>query len=157
MRTINEIIIHCAATRPDQDFHAADIDRWHKRKGWDCIGYHFFIDLDGTIEPGRPIWKVGAHTLNHNKRSIGICYAGGVKRIGDTKLEMDTRTPAQVTAMWCLVSTLLHCFPTITSVKGHRDYNATSCPCFNAEAEFKVLVDKIRSIDYLKHTAKPGE
>ena len=46
------IIIHCSATRAGQDFTAADIDRWHRARGFRSIGYHFVIRLDGTIEPG---------------------------------------------------------------------------------------------------------
>lgn len=47
------IIIHCSATRAGQDFTAADIDRWHRARGFRSIGYHFVIRLDGTIEPGK--------------------------------------------------------------------------------------------------------
>ncbi len=49
------IIIHCSATRAGQDFTAADIDRWHRQRGFRSIGYHFVIRLDGTIEPGRDV------------------------------------------------------------------------------------------------------
>ena len=28
------IMIHCAATRADMDIGAADIDRWHRQRGW---------------------------------------------------------------------------------------------------------------------------
>lgn len=49
------IIIHCSATRAGQDFTAADIDRWHRARGFRSIGYHFVIRLDGTIEPGRDV------------------------------------------------------------------------------------------------------
>ena len=42
------IIIHCSATRAGQDFTAADIDRWHRARGFRSIGYHFVIRLDGT-------------------------------------------------------------------------------------------------------------
>ena len=34
MRIITEIIIHCSATPEGKDFHASDIDRWHKAQGW---------------------------------------------------------------------------------------------------------------------------
>lgn len=77
MRKINEIIVHCAATAEGKNFKAADIDRWHKQRGWDGIGYHHVVDLDGTIEPGRPESKQGAHCLGHNANSIGVVYVGG--------------------------------------------------------------------------------
>ena len=32
------IIIHCSATRAGQDFTAADIDLWHRARGFRSIG-----------------------------------------------------------------------------------------------------------------------
>ena len=61
MRKINKIILHCSATEADKPFTAADIRKWHKARGFADIGYHFIVDLDGTIEPGRPVEQVGAH------------------------------------------------------------------------------------------------
>ncbi len=79
MRTITLIVIHCSAVRPDQTSSAADIEKWHRRDNhWNGIGYHYVIRRDGQIEPGRPEWMVGAHCVNHNAHSIGICYEGGL-------------------------------------------------------------------------------
>lgn len=55
MRNINEIIIHCAATPEGKSFTVADIDHWHRQRGWKGIGYHFVIYLDGSVHKGRPI------------------------------------------------------------------------------------------------------
>ena len=55
------IIIHCSATRAGQDITAADIDCWHRARGFWSIGYHYVIRLDGTIEPGRDVTLDGAH------------------------------------------------------------------------------------------------
>ncbi|SEN34905.1 N-acetylmuramoyl-L-alanine amidase, partial [Prevotella sp. ne3005] len=41
------------------------------------------------IEPGRPEFMIGAHCLNHNAHSIGICYEGGLDIRGQPA---DTRT-----------------------------------------------------------------
>ncbi len=49
MRKIKEIIIHCSATREGRDYTVADIDRWHRERGFFCIGYHFVIYRDGSI------------------------------------------------------------------------------------------------------------
>ena len=38
MRKIDSIIIHCSATKVGQDFTAADIDRWHRERGFNGIG-----------------------------------------------------------------------------------------------------------------------
>ena len=50
MRKINEIIVHCTATPAGRDVSAADIDLWHRRRGFRCIGYHYVVRLDGSIE-----------------------------------------------------------------------------------------------------------
>ena len=34
MRYINEIIIHCSATKESIDFNVNDLRRWHKAQGW---------------------------------------------------------------------------------------------------------------------------
>ena len=35
IRKIDTIIVHCSATKAGQDFTAADIDRWHRERGFD--------------------------------------------------------------------------------------------------------------------------
>ena len=89
MRKIDAIVIHCTATRAGQDVRAADIDKWHKERGFAGIGYNYVIDLDGTVEVGRPLTKDGAHCntaglsgLAYNKHSIGIVYVGGLDKHG---------------------------------------------------------------------------
>lgn len=90
MRKIKEIIIHCSATKEGRDYTIADIDRWHRDRGFFCIGYHFVIYRDGSIHVGRSVEEVGAHCRGHNLVSIGICYIGGLSKNGKPK---DTRTP----------------------------------------------------------------
>ena len=135
MRQINYIIIHCSATKAGQDFRAKDIDRWHRERGWDGIGYHKVIDLDGTIEPGRSETKPGAHCKGHNSDSIGICYIGGLDKNGKPA---DTRTELQKAALTRLVADYKRRFPN-AKVVGHRDMPNVhkACPCFNAKEEYK--------------------
>ncbi len=134
MRKINEIIVHCTATAEGKNFHAADIDRWHKQKGWSGIGYHYVVDLDGTVEPGREESKVGAHCTGHNANSIGVVYVGGVAT--DGKTAKDTRTPLQKAALLKLLTELKHRYPN-AAIHGHRDFAAKACPSFDATAEYK--------------------
>lgn len=134
MRKINEIIVHCTATAEGKDFKAADIDRWHKAKGWNGIGYHHVVDLDGTVEPGRPESEAGAHCLKHNKNSIGVVYVGGLA--SDGKTPKDTRTPQQKAALVKLLTELKRRYPNAT-IHGHRDFAAKACPSFDATKEYK--------------------
>ena len=45
MRNINLIIVHCSATPEGRDVSVADIDRWHRERGFDGIGYHYVVYL----------------------------------------------------------------------------------------------------------------
>ena len=134
MRKINEIIVHCTATAEGKNFKAADIDRWHKAIGWIGIGYHHVVDLDGTVEPGRPENEVGAHCLKHNANSIGVVYVGGLA--SDGKTPKDTRTLEQKAALVKLLTELKHRYLNAT-IHGHRDFAAKACPSFDATKEYK--------------------
>lgn len=134
MRKINEIIVHCAATPEGKNFKAADIDRWHRERKMKCIGYHYVVDLDGTVEPGRPENEIGAHCLGHNQNSIGVCYVGGLA--ADGKTPKDTRTAAQKEALLALLKKLRAKYPK-ASIHGHRDFAAKACPSFDATTEYK--------------------
>lgn len=134
MRKINEIIVHCAATPEGKNFKAADIDRWHRERKMKCIGYHYVVDLDGTVEPGRPESEIGAHCLGHNQYSIGVCYVGGLA--ADGKTPKDTRTAVQKEALLTLLKKLRAKYPN-ASIHGHRDFAAKACPSFDATREYK--------------------
>ena len=70
----NYIILH--HTEVETPHTVNDIHRWHQKKGYAGIGYHYFIRKDGEIYEGRPIETVGAHTKGYNGESVGIAYEG---------------------------------------------------------------------------------
>lgn len=73
----NFVVLHCSATNDGADIDIKDIDKYHRtKKKWYCVGYHFFIKRDGTIQEGRPTHKQGAHVSGANRNSIGVCLAG---------------------------------------------------------------------------------
>lgn len=127
-RWITKIIIHCAATPEGKDFTVADIDRWHKAKGWKCIGYHFVIYRDGSVHEGRPIDMIGAHCKGFNSHSIGICYIGGCT--ADGKHAKDTRTLEQKRALRQLLEKLHSKYPN-ASIHGHNEFANKACPCYS--------------------------
>lgn len=136
MRYINEVIIHCTATKADRKVTVDDVRRWHKQRGFRDIGYHYLIDQQGNVHRGRPLSQAGSHCRGYNAHSIGVCYVGGV---GNDGKSADTRTIAQVTAMQTLVYRL--CRQYGAKVTGHREHpNAhTECPGFDAGDEFREL------------------
>ena len=88
-RNINTSIIHCSDSKWGSAF---EINKWHIARGWTGIGYHYVVlndyptyksykekdpqDTLGSIEKGRPDDQVGAHVVNMNLHSLGICMIG---------------------------------------------------------------------------------
>ena len=137
MREIDKIIVHCSATREGQDIPVETIKKWHvEGRGWSDIGYHFYVELDGTIKKGRDIQKIGAHCSKNNRSSIGICYCGGVE--ADGKTPKDTRTESQKESLLSVLKTLKAMFPDST-IYSHNEFANKACPSFDATNEYKNL------------------
>ena len=136
MREIKKIIVHCADTHEGPDERTAENKRWHTEElGWIDIGYHWVVELDGSLHAGRPEEVSGAHCKGHNSDSIGICYVGGSDASGNPK---DTRTQEQKEALASLISDLLDRH-TEAEVFGHRDFSEKACPSFDAKTEYAGL------------------
>lgn len=131
MRPIDTIIVHCSATPPSMsDVGAEEIDRWHKERGWDGIGYHVVIRRDGKREDGRPLEKPGAHARGHNANSIGVCLIGGVDEDGKPDANF---TNVQYQMLYAELIRLTNLFPG-AKVIGHRDVSDKACPSFDVQA-----------------------
>lgn len=136
MRKINEIIVHCSASKPKVDIGVKELREYHvDKKHWPDIGYHYVVRLDGTVEKGRDVRRAGAHCVGHNAHSIGVCYVGGLDQYGNS---CDTRTPAQKAALTKLLKFLVAKYG--CPVHGHNEYAAKDCPCFDAYEEYKDLM-----------------
>lgn len=135
------IVVHCSATAPGMDIGRADIDRWHRAKGWNGIGYHFVIRRDGTIETGRPRDAIGAHVENWNAVSLGICMAGGVAANGATA--ENNFTQDQWVSLTALLKELQEVYPKAT-IQGHRDFPrvAKACPSFDVKKWWRAVNGK---------------
>lgn len=141
MRKIDLIVLHCSATPPDVNLTAQDLEREHRRRGFDGCGYHYYVRRDGQICSMRPVEKAGAHVRGYNANSIGVCYEGGLDAQGRPA---DTRTPEQRHSLRVLIRVLLKDYPGCRVV-GHRDLSPDrngngvvepeewlkACPCFD--------------------------
>ena len=128
------ITVHCSATPSEQDVHIADIRRWHKKRGWRDVGYHFVIRRNGDVELGRPLSQTGAHVKGHNKGNIGVCMVGGC----NSELQPeDNFTLAQRKALFGLVAALQEQFLiSDENVKGHKDWGVNkACPVVRLRAD----------------------
>ena len=128
-RKIDLIVVHCSATRINQDFPVEALEACHKARGFHSIGYHYYITKDGVVYPCRPESEEGAHARHYNAHSIGICYEGGLDEKGKPA---DTRTPAQKASLEDLLYSLVLDYPD-AEILGHRDlpWVRKSCPCFD--------------------------
>jgi N-acetyl-anhydromuramyl-L-alanine amidase AmpD len=132
---VTEIILHCADTRPEwmagrpTTEKVAEIRRWHvQQRGWRDIGYHWVIDRDGAISPGRVETEIGAHVEGHNAGTIGICLLGGYGARADDPFEKNF-TAAQKAAVLKLIAQIKG-RTSISKVSGHNDYATKACPGF---------------------------
>jgi N-acetylmuramoyl-L-alanine amidase len=128
---MKHIAIHCSDTFTDMNTTAADIDHWHRERGFSSIGYHYVIKRDGTVETGRPENVPGAHVAGHNTGSIGVCLIGGKARGRENPCNF---TRHQWRALESLVMQLAIEYPQ-AEILGHTDLDAgKSCPTFNVKA-----------------------
>ncbi len=96
-----------------------DIHQWHLENGWSGCGYHYFVRKDGTIYIGRDEKAIGAHCLNYNAVSIGICSEGNFK--------CDIMGEAQYNSLLQLTRYILNKYG-IDKIHGHGELNSTDCP-----------------------------
>lgn len=154
MRSITEIILHCSASPNGRWTTVADIDRWHRERGfrrdpaWQprcnpaltSIGYHHVIYTNGAIATGRHHEETGAHARGYNANSIGVCLIG-----------TDKFTAAQWQALKGLLEALKKLYPR-AEVRGHNELPGVTktCPGFSVAAW---LLDMLHVSDYLLASA----
>jgi N-acetylmuramoyl-L-alanine amidase len=141
-RTITDIIIHCSASPNGKSFSAADVNSWHKTRGFKRnsqfvrsknpelpnIGYHYVIGTDGKVETGRGLEEVGAHVQGSNAFSIGICMIGtdqfsNAQWVSLRALLIELAGTIKGKAI-ATCESALHAYKEMgISVKGHRDHS----------------------------------
>lgn len=129
--SVRFLVLHCSATRRNQDYSVEQLRRDHKARGFYDIGYHFYIRKDGTMTQHRKLLEVGAHARPYNRCSIDICYEGGLDEQGKP---CNTMTAEQETRLVDLFKNLKTLFPK-AKIVGHRDLPGTTpkeCPCLDA-------------------------
>jgi len=126
------ILIHHTVT---QKGPAAFIDKLHRQRGWEGLGYHFVINNgkgapDGKIEVGFR-WRIqreGAHCRDErgadnywNEHTIGIALIGN--------FEKHRPTEAQYRSLTKLVHFLQKRYDIpLSKIKGHSSVEPTKCP-----------------------------
>lgn len=132
LRTVDQIIFHCTATKWGQECGAKKVDEMHllrfgERSG---CGYHYIINVDGSVEKGRWSDYPGAHAKNNNLDTIGIAYAGGLDKFG--KQMIQGMNEAQYRTAKTLAKALLKGYNLEPKdFRGHNElpFVNKGCPC----------------------------
>ena len=107
-----------ARMRQHQRFHQDD-------KGWPDIAYHYVIDSAGRVFEGRPVWAKG---------DTGTSYdpAGHFLVCCEADFNQQSPTQAQIDPLVSMLAWGAREFGVDAgTIKGHRDYAATTCPGAN--------------------------
>ena len=121
-REIDRVFLHCSAT--DQNAHddVAVMRRWHvDDRGWNDVGYHFFIKKDGTVQPGRDLEKTPAAQRGHNAGTNAICQHG---------LALGRFTRGQYRSVIALCREIDDALDGMVSFHGHSEVSSKACPVF---------------------------
>ena len=136
-RLTDMVVIHHTGNPSDDDLSAAEIDVSHKARGWACIGYHYVVRKDGTVEQGRPHWTIGAHAYGHNSHTIGIHVCGNFEEAEptDEQIESTAMLLANLCTDYGLPIDRDH-------IVGHRELMSTACPGRNLYEMMDTAVGK---------------
>lgn len=129
----NYIILHHRAANGD----VTSIHTQHINQDYAGIGYHYYIRKDGRIYVGRPVGTIGAHCLNYNNKSVGICFEGNFET--EKMCEVQKKAGAE------LVKYLKSIYRSAIIMR-HKDMNATSCPGKNFPFD-EIICDKVPKIE----------
>ena len=116
-RHIDRVFIHCSASDNKNHDDINVIEDWHLDRGFDGVGYSFFIKKDGTIQNGRELDRTPAAQKDHNKGTIAICLHG---------LEHFTET--QFDSLIVLCYSIAETYS--VSFHGHCEVSSKTCPVF---------------------------
>jgi len=119
VRAVKRVFIHCSASDHAHHDDISVMRDWHIKRGWNDVGYHYFIQQDGTVQTGRPLEKAPSAQKGHNSGTIAICVHGH-----------HSFTDAQYDALRALCGDINAAIPGVT-FHGHCEVSAKSCPVFD--------------------------
>ena len=125
-RDVHSVFLHCSASDHAHHDNIKTMKTWHLQRGFNGVGYHYFIRKDGTLEVGRPIDNIPAAQSGHNKGSIAICCHG---------LEKSKFTTQQFKRVRELCEEIQAAYsPRKLKFRGHKEVSTKSCPVYDYKA-----------------------
>lgn len=102
------------------------------------IGYHFYIEKDGTVHRGNPETMIGAHVYQHNRYTLGISHQGNFNNEQPTDAQWNSLV--KLVAYLCAKYSIT---PSRSTIKGHREFSgheSNDCPGNNLYSRLDELV-----------------
>lgn len=139
-KTTRIIIHHTSGSKTnDPDPSAAEINKMHTAppRNWNCIGYHYVIRKNGSIEKGRNEDEIGAHAEGANNDSIGIHVGGEFMYFKPTEKQIESliKLIQQLCKKYNIPIDRKH-------ILGHREVGQTACPGDNLYNQLDSIVAK---------------
>lgn len=128
-RKVDRVFIHCSASDHAHHDNVPAIRKMHLDRGFNDIGYHYFITKAGKLEDGRPIGKTPAAQRGHNTGSIAICCHG---------LREDKFTKEQFATLKKLCTAINNAYNGRVTFHGHKEVAAKACPVFDYKKVLKL-------------------
>ena len=127
---IERLTIHHTAARLDTNtrapHHVRGHQRFHQRdREWPDLAYHFVVDLNGHVYEGRPLWARGDTATTYDPTGhFLVCCEGN--------FDQQDPSPAQLASLVAVLAWAAAEFDVDpATMRGHRDWAATSCPGAN--------------------------
>ncbi len=121
-RKVNRVFLHCSSSDIPSHDDVEVIRAWHLNRGFDDIGYHFFIYKNGKISRGRDMEKTPASQKGHNVGTISICLHG---------YRIEKFTYAQFKSLKSLALEINKAYYERISFHGHCEVSSRACPIFD--------------------------
>jgi hypothetical protein len=134
--TIERMTVHHSGVllpdNRDAPRHLRVYQKDHQSIGWPDIAYHLAVDLHGNVYRGRPLWAVGDSRTPYDPTGHLLVLCIG-------NFEQQSLPAAQLNATVNVLAWASARFGVAPrTIRGHRDYAATSCP---GEALYRFVAD----------------
>ena len=124
-REIDRVFLHCSASPNPEHGDVEIIRAWHHQRGWNDIGYHYFVPFGGELQIGRNIEKTPAAQKGHNTGTIAICLHGLYKH---------NFTLNQFETLQKLCKQINNVYGGDVTFHGHSEVSNKACPVFDYKA-----------------------